>query len=96
MHVVRAENILGRLRRMDHHRTDTAELHLHHRAIPPRDGLEVAVRPAADLEEVAQHRQLPRGPRRGRGRCRIHHPAIAVTLEEEEVDKRKEEEEHRS
>ncbi|KAF0909284.1 hypothetical protein E2562_033599 [Oryza meyeriana var. granulata] len=58
---------------MDHHCADAAELHLHHRTVPPRDGLEVPVRQAAELEEVAQHRQLPRGPRR-EGTRNSHHP----------------------
>ena len=46
-----------------HHHPHAAELHLHHRPVLPGHRLEVAVRPAAELQQVAQHGELLRGGR---------------------------------
>lgn len=51
--VVGPEDLLGGIRRGDDDRAHAPELHLHDGAVPPRDRLEVAVRPAAYLEQVA-------------------------------------------
>jgi hypothetical protein len=61
--------------------------------------LEVAVWPAADLKQVAQHWQLAAGPRRGRSRSRVSlsAPYFAIAApEEEQVEEGEEEEEEHS
>lgn len=89
MLVVRPENLLGCLRRRDHNSTQAAEVHQHHRAVAPRDRLEVPVRPAAKLEEVAQHRELLRGPRRtGSIFCSLCSALTTLAAPEEQVERK--------